>query len=241
MNVYDLIYVQLQLSLFRNEPVSRYSERELSCGQTLCCIQKKTILHTDFWNQNIPFKAALTPISSFGTFSIWDNTPKCKKSKSTHFLAISTYIPRKSIAVSKSTTSTTQTHKKNFKSQERNVSCNWQPYYKQWHSEVVNRRWHIIFIYKKQYITIMHDKTKSHVLAIQTEKNSSAMKTGRHSIVQSHQQFSNQDVWTFDAVRTVTVIMYRKNNKENENSLILIVLKLGLFADDCWKGEKGEK
>ena len=40
----------------------------------------------------------------------------------------------------------------------------------------------------------MHDKTKSHVLAIQTEKNSSVMKTGRHSIVQSHQQFSNQDV-----------------------------------------------
>ena len=26
MNVYDLIYVQLQLSLFRNEPVSQYSE-----------------------------------------------------------------------------------------------------------------------------------------------------------------------------------------------------------------------
>ena len=36
MNVYDLIYVQLQLSLFRNDPVSQYSKRELSCGQTLC-------------------------------------------------------------------------------------------------------------------------------------------------------------------------------------------------------------
>ena len=36
MNVHDLIYVQLQLSLFRNESVSQYSERELSCGQTLC-------------------------------------------------------------------------------------------------------------------------------------------------------------------------------------------------------------
>ena len=36
MNVHDLIYVQLQISLFRNEPVSQYSERELSCGQTLC-------------------------------------------------------------------------------------------------------------------------------------------------------------------------------------------------------------
>ena len=34
MNVYELIYVQLQLLLFRNEPVSQYLERELSCGQT---------------------------------------------------------------------------------------------------------------------------------------------------------------------------------------------------------------
>ena len=50
MYAYDLIYVQLQLSLFRNEPVSPYSERELSSGQTLCWIQK----NTDFWNQNIP-------------------------------------------------------------------------------------------------------------------------------------------------------------------------------------------
>ena len=54
MNAYDLIYVQLQLLLFRNEPVSQYSERELSCGQTLCWIQKNTTLHTDFWNHNIP-------------------------------------------------------------------------------------------------------------------------------------------------------------------------------------------
>ena len=30
MNVYDLIYVQLQLSLFRNEPVSQYSERNVN-------------------------------------------------------------------------------------------------------------------------------------------------------------------------------------------------------------------
>ena len=29
MNVHDLIYVQLQLSLLRNEPVSQYSESEL--------------------------------------------------------------------------------------------------------------------------------------------------------------------------------------------------------------------
>ena len=56
MNVHDLIYVQLQISLFRNEPVSQYSERELSCGQALCWIQKKTTLHMDFWNQNIPLK-----------------------------------------------------------------------------------------------------------------------------------------------------------------------------------------
>ena len=48
MNVYDLIYVQLQLSLSRSEPVSQYSKRELFCGQTLCLIQKKTTLHTDF-------------------------------------------------------------------------------------------------------------------------------------------------------------------------------------------------
>ena len=48
MNVYDLIYVQLQLSLFRNEPVSQYWKRELSCGQPLCSFPKKTTLHTDF-------------------------------------------------------------------------------------------------------------------------------------------------------------------------------------------------
>ena len=48
MNVHDLIYVQLQLSLFRNESVSQYLEYELSCGQALCGIQKKTTLHTDF-------------------------------------------------------------------------------------------------------------------------------------------------------------------------------------------------
>ena len=35
MNAHDLIYVQLQLSLCRNEQVSQYLERELSCGQTL--------------------------------------------------------------------------------------------------------------------------------------------------------------------------------------------------------------
>ena len=58
MNVYDLIYVQLQLSPFRNEPVSQYSEHELSCGQTLCWIQTKTTLNTDFWNQNIPLTYA---------------------------------------------------------------------------------------------------------------------------------------------------------------------------------------
>ena len=33
MNVYDLIYVQLQLSLFSYEPVSQYSECDLSWGQ----------------------------------------------------------------------------------------------------------------------------------------------------------------------------------------------------------------
>ena len=54
MNFHDLIYVQLQLSLFRNELVSQYLEREISCGQSLCWIKKKTTLHTDFWNQNIP-------------------------------------------------------------------------------------------------------------------------------------------------------------------------------------------
>ena len=36
MNFHDLIYVQLQLSLFRNELVSQYLEREISCGQSLC-------------------------------------------------------------------------------------------------------------------------------------------------------------------------------------------------------------
>ena len=59
MNVYDLIYVQLQLSLFSNEPGSQYSERELSGDQTLCWIQKKTTMHTDFWNQNIPLRKTL--------------------------------------------------------------------------------------------------------------------------------------------------------------------------------------
>ena len=54
MNVYGLIYVQLELSLFRNEPVSQYLERERSWGQTFCWIQKKTTLYTDFWNQKIP-------------------------------------------------------------------------------------------------------------------------------------------------------------------------------------------
>ena len=56
MNVHDLINVQLQLSLFRNEPVSQYSERKLSCGQALCWIQKKTTSNTDFWIQNIPLQ-----------------------------------------------------------------------------------------------------------------------------------------------------------------------------------------
>ena len=55
MNVYDLIYVQLQLILFRNEPVSQYSERELSCNQTLCWIQNKTTFNTDF-ETRYPFK-----------------------------------------------------------------------------------------------------------------------------------------------------------------------------------------
>ena len=48
MNVYDLIYVQLQLSLLRNEPVSQYLECELFCGQTLCWTQKKANLNMYF-------------------------------------------------------------------------------------------------------------------------------------------------------------------------------------------------
>ena len=73
MNVYDLIYVQLQLSLFRNEPMSQYSDRELSCGQTLCWIQKNTILHTDFWNQNIPLNVTLSScvLTKVGRLSLY--------------------------------------------------------------------------------------------------------------------------------------------------------------------------
>ena len=56
MNVYDLIYVQLQLSLFSNEPVSQYSVRELSCSQTLCWIQKKDNLAYGFLKPEYPFK-----------------------------------------------------------------------------------------------------------------------------------------------------------------------------------------
>ena len=56
MNDYDLIYVQLQLSLFRKEPVSKYSEHELSCGQTLCWIQKKDNLEQWFLKPEYPFK-----------------------------------------------------------------------------------------------------------------------------------------------------------------------------------------
>ena len=53
MNVSDLIYVQLQLSLFRNEPASQYLEGELSCGQTLCRIQKKDSLEYGFFETRI--------------------------------------------------------------------------------------------------------------------------------------------------------------------------------------------
>ena len=55
MDVHDLIYVQLQLSLLRNEPVSQYSERELSCGQTLCWIQKDNLAFR-FLKPEYPFK-----------------------------------------------------------------------------------------------------------------------------------------------------------------------------------------
>ena len=61
MNVYDLIYVQLQLSLFRNEPVTQYLERELFCGQTLCRTQKKANLNMYIWNQNITLKTTDKP------------------------------------------------------------------------------------------------------------------------------------------------------------------------------------
>ena len=56
MNVYDLINVQLQLSLFRNKPESQYSERELPCGRTLCWSQKKDNLAHRFLKPEYPFK-----------------------------------------------------------------------------------------------------------------------------------------------------------------------------------------
>ena len=58
MNVYDLIYVQLQLSPFRNEPVSQYSERELSrhslSPQTMLN-PKKDNLENRFLKPEYPF------------------------------------------------------------------------------------------------------------------------------------------------------------------------------------------
>ena len=49
--------------------MSQYSERELSCGQTLCWIQKKTTLKTDFWNQNIPLNHYLQSFLALIFFS----------------------------------------------------------------------------------------------------------------------------------------------------------------------------
>ena len=44
------------LSLFRNEPESQYSERELSCGQRIFGIQKMTTFENEFLKPEYPFK-----------------------------------------------------------------------------------------------------------------------------------------------------------------------------------------
>ena len=63
MNVHDLIYVQLQSSLFRNEPVSQYSEHELSCGK-YCVESKKDDLEYGFLKPEYPFKVCTLIIQS---------------------------------------------------------------------------------------------------------------------------------------------------------------------------------
>ena len=68
------------LSLFRNVPESEYSECELTCGQRLFWIRKRTMLKMDFWNQNIPLRFGSSRCSirtSYTSFVDWVPVSNC--------------------------------------------------------------------------------------------------------------------------------------------------------------------